>query len=178
VIADDQLAEHRRALAHHAHADHRHAVGLEPAEFGAGEADLTRRAAVRPGDAAEQGGLTGAVTAQNADSRALVDLEVYAPQGLGRPVPGLQVPDLHSFGGHVVFAGLDAVTGAFEVSGPVLQLDDDAERPVAAQLVVVDGEGATRDTAEFEVQVRREVTARGDDDVEAGDGVAVGPMSG
>lgn len=74
------------------------------------------------------------------------------------------------FGGQVVFAGLDAVAGAFEVRGPVLQLDDDAERPVAAQLVVVDGEAAARDTAEFEVQVRLEVAAGGGDDVEAGDG--------
>lgn len=74
------------------------------------------------------------------------------------------------FGGHVVFAGLDAVTGAFEVRGPVLQLDDDAEGTVAAQLVVVNGEAAPRDAAELEVQVWFEVAARDGDDVEAGDG--------
>ena len=64
-------------------------------------------------------------------------------------------------GGQVVLAGLDAVAGAFEVGGSVLQLDDDAEGPVAAQFVVGDGEAAARDAGEFEVQVRFEVAAGG-----------------
>ncbi len=80
------------------------------------------------------------------------------------------------FAGEVVGLGADLVAGAFEVAAAVLQLDDDAERPVGAQLVVGHLDGAAGDACELQGQVRFEEAAGGGDDVEAGQVADVGGL--
>jgi hypothetical protein len=106
VAAQEQVVEHGEVLEQldvlegAGHAGAGDAVGLDPDQVAAAEADGPLLGPVQARQAVEQRGLAGAVGADDGEQLVLADLERHRPQGLETGEAQVQVVDLEQRAGH------------------------------------------------------------------------------